>query len=97
MNSHGRQNLESVENTIEKDVVRTDRKKAFYAGEDNPNMETMKCVILETYAKQFRNILLNYAVAYPDVAYIQGMSDLLSPLLFTMRSFLIRFEFIILF
>lgn len=43
-NSHAKEHLESIENTIEKDVVRTDRKKPFYAGEDNPNMETLKYV-----------------------------------------------------
>ncbi|TMS37035.1 hypothetical protein L596_004057 [Steinernema carpocapsae] len=62
----------SVENTIVKDVVRTDRKNPFFAGDNNPNMDTM------------RNILLNYATVYPDINYIQGMSDLLAPLLITL-------------
>lgn len=34
----------SIENTISKDVVRTDRGNPFYAGDDNPNMEVMKSV-----------------------------------------------------
>ncbi|VDM36468.1 unnamed protein product [Toxocara canis] len=63
----------SIENTISKDVVRTDRRNPFYAGDDNPNMEVMK------------NILMNYATVYPDINYIQGMSDLLAPLLSTIR------------
>uniref|UniRef100_F1KVQ5 TBC1 domain family member 16 n=1 Tax=Ascaris suum TaxID=6253 RepID=F1KVQ5_ASCSU len=63
----------SIENTISKDVVRTDRGNPFYAGDDNPNMEVMK------------NILMNYATVYPDINYIQGMSDLLAPLLSTIR------------
>uniref|UniRef100_A0A5S6QHU0 Rab-GAP TBC domain-containing protein n=1 Tax=Trichuris muris TaxID=70415 RepID=A0A5S6QHU0_TRIMR len=59
----------SVEQSIDKDVVRTDRDKPFYAGEGNPNLGLM------------RDILLNYAIFAPKVAYVQGMSDLLSPLL----------------
>ncbi|XP_058790396.1 TBC1 domain family member 16 isoform X2 [Phymastichus coffea] len=54
---------------VEKDVVRTDRGNPYYAGEDNPNIEIMK------------NILLNYAVYNARLGYTQGMSDLLSPLL----------------
>ncbi|XP_016839631.1 TBC1 domain family member 16 isoform X1 [Nasonia vitripennis] len=54
---------------VEKDVVRTDRGNPYYAGEDNPNIEVMK------------NILLNYAVYNACLGYTQGMSDLLSPLL----------------
>ncbi|VDO55067.1 unnamed protein product [Haemonchus placei] len=68
-----KQHWSAVENTILKDVVRTDRKNPYYSGEGNPNIETMK------------NILLNYATAYPHVNYIQGMSDLLAPLLSTIR------------
>ncbi|CAJ0949401.1 unnamed protein product, partial [Mesorhabditis belari] len=64
---------EFLENTVVKDVVRTDRKNPFYAGEGNPNIDIM------------RDILLNYAAMYPDVSYIQGMSDLLAPLLSTLR------------
>ncbi|KAL7295532.1 hypothetical protein TKK_0011176 [Trichogramma kaykai] len=54
---------------VEKDVVRTDRGNPYYAGENNPNIEVMK------------NILLNYAVYNARLGYTQGMSDLLSPLL----------------
>ncbi|EYC34590.1 hypothetical protein Y032_0001g483 [Ancylostoma ceylanicum] len=72
--STSKQHWMGIENTIVKDVVRTDRKNPYYSGEDNPNVETMK------------NILLNYATAYPHVNYIQGMSDLLAPLLSTIRN-----------
>ncbi|VDO60602.1 unnamed protein product [Heligmosomoides polygyrus] len=71
--SSSKQHWTNIENTILKDVVRTDRKNPYYSGEGNPNIETMK------------NILLNYATAYPYVNYIQGMSDLLAPLLSTIR------------
>lgn len=59
----------NVECTVEKDVVRTDRTNPFYAGDDNPNIEIMK------------NILLNYAACNPSLGYTQGMSDLLAPVL----------------
>uniref|UniRef100_A0AC35U4G2 Rab-GAP TBC domain-containing protein n=1 Tax=Rhabditophanes sp. KR3021 TaxID=114890 RepID=A0AC35U4G2_9BILA len=61
----------NVETMITKDVVRTDRKNDFYAGDNNPNLEVMK------------NILMNYAISFPNVNYIQGMSDLLAPILRT--------------
>ncbi|XP_015597803.1 TBC1 domain family member 16 isoform X2 [Cephus cinctus] len=59
---------------VEKDVIRTDRGNPYYAGEDNPNVEIMK------------NILLNYAVYNPRLGYTQGMSDLLAPLLAELNS-----------
>ncbi|NXK96786.1 TBC16 protein, partial [Formicarius rufipectus] len=58
-----------VQFTVDKDVVRTDRSHQFFRGEDNPNVETM------------RRILLNYAVFNPAIGYSQGMSDLVAPLL----------------
>lgn len=58
---------------IEKDVVRTDRVLPFYAGDDNRNV-TMLHDILVTYS--FYNF---------DLGYCQGMSDLLSPILFVME------------
>ncbi|CAI2357165.1 unnamed protein product [Caenorhabditis sp. 36 PRJEB53466] len=63
----------SIENSIMKDVVRTDRKNPFFSGDHNPNIDIMK------------NVLLNYAVMYPEINYIQGMSDLLAPLLSTLK------------
>lgn len=63
----------AVESSIFKDVVRTDRRNSFFAGDENTNLEIMK------------SILLNYAVRFPEVNYIQGMSDLLAPLLSTLQ------------
>ncbi|KAF5725840.1 RabGAP/TBC domain-containing protein isoform 2 [Tripterygium wilfordii] len=57
---------------IEKDVVRTDRSLAFYDGDDNPNVNLL------------RDILLTYSFYNFDLGYCQGMSDLLSPILFVM-------------
>ncbi|NXP79398.1 TBC16 protein, partial [Ramphastos sulfuratus] len=59
----------NIQFTVDKDVVRTDRSNQFFRGEDNPNVETM------------RRILLNYAVFNPTIGYSQGMSDLVAPLL----------------
>ncbi|XP_048347220.1 TBC1 domain family member 16 isoform X3 [Sphaerodactylus townsendi] len=59
----------NVQFTVDKDVVRTDRSNQFFRGENNPNVETM------------RRILLNYAVYSPAIGYSQGMSDLVAPIL----------------
>ncbi|XP_049491507.1 TBC1 domain family member 16 [Panthera uncia] len=59
----------NVQFTVDKDVVRTDRSNQFFRGEDNPNVESM------------RRILLNYAVYNPAIGYSQGMSDLVAPIL----------------
>ncbi|KAK2500242.1 hypothetical protein MC885_018152 [Smutsia gigantea] len=59
----------NVQFTVDKDVVRTDRSNQFFQGEDNPNVESM------------RRILLNYAVYNPAIGYSQGMSDLVAPIL----------------
>ncbi|KAI3754365.1 hypothetical protein L1987_54147 [Smallanthus sonchifolius] len=58
---------------IEKDVVRTDRSLAFYEGDDNPDVRLM------------HDILLTYSFYNFDLGYCQGMSDLLSPILFIMK------------
>ncbi|KAM3300918.1 TBC1 domain family member 17 isoform X1 [Capsicum chacoense] len=58
---------------IEKDVVRTDRSVPFYDGDDNSNV---KCL---------RDILLTYSFYNFDLGYCQGMSDLLSPILYVME------------
>ncbi|XP_059596503.1 uncharacterized protein LOC100260961 isoform X4 [Vitis vinifera] len=58
---------------IEKDVVRTDRSLSFYDGDDNPNVYLL------------RDILLTYSFYNFDLGYCQGMSDLLSPILFVMK------------
>ncbi|KAL3110068.1 hypothetical protein niasHT_015671 [Heterodera trifolii] len=67
------QQMAGVEQSIVKDVLRTDRRNSFFAGEENPNLETMK------------SILLTYATKNPEIGYIQGMSDLLAPLLCTLQ------------
>eukprot|EP00244_Chara_vulgaris_P005353 TRINITY_DN2119_c0_g1_i3.p1 TRINITY_DN2119_c0_g1~~TRINITY_DN2119_c0_g1_i3.p1 ORF type:complete len:735 (+),score=130.92 TRINITY_DN2119_c0_g1_i3:174-2378(+) len=57
---------------VEKDVVRTDRSIPFYEGENNHNVALL------------RNILITYSFYNFDLGYCQGMSDLLSPILYIM-------------
>ncbi|KAF8034512.1 hypothetical protein BT93_C0740 [Corymbia citriodora subsp. variegata] len=58
---------------IDKDVVRTDRSLSFYEGDDNPKVNLL------------RDILLTYSFYNFDLGYCQGMSDLLSPILYVME------------
>lgn len=59
---------------VEKDVNRTDRTMPFYAGANNPNLELLS------------DILMTYVMYNFDLGYVQGMSDLLSPILAVLGS-----------
>ncbi|XP_025420279.1 TBC1 domain family member 15-like isoform X2 [Sipha flava] len=59
---------------IDKDVYRTDRTLDFYAGEENKNLSKL------------HNVLMTYVMYNFDLGYVQGMSDLLSPILMIMNS-----------
>ncbi|XP_069485489.1 TBC1 domain family member 15 isoform X2 [Ambystoma mexicanum] len=59
---------------IEKDVNRTDRTNTFYEGQDNPSL-----ILLH-------DILMTYCMYDFDLGYVQGMSDLLSPILYVMEN-----------
>ena len=72
--------LHTLANTIRKDVWRTDRNHRFYAGDSNKNSESLF------------NILMTYSLANSgnhnspnDSIYVQGMTDLLSPLLYVLK------------
>lgn len=58
---------------VEKDVQRTDRTVEFFAGEDNPNVGRLQ------------DILMTYIMYNFDLGYVQGMSDLLAPILCVMQ------------
>ena len=58
----------------EKDVNRTDRTLEFFAGENNPNLQLLQ------------DILMTYVMYNFDLGYVQGMSDLLSPILCLMTN-----------
>lgn len=66
--------LRDYRSLIEKDVNRTDRTNRFYEGIDNPSL-----VLLH-------DILMTYCMFDFDLGYVQGMSDLLSPILFVMEN-----------
>lgn len=54
---------------IEKDVKRTDRTLEYFAGDDNVNLGILQ------------DILMTYVMYNFDLGYVQGMSDLLAPIL----------------
>lgn len=58
---------------VKKDVDRTDRTYDFYAGDDNPNINTLN------------DILMTFVMYNFDLGYVQGMSDLLSPILYVLK------------
>uniref|UniRef100_A0A8C7KLD8 TBC1 domain family member 15 n=1 Tax=Oncorhynchus kisutch TaxID=8019 RepID=A0A8C7KLD8_ONCKI len=64
--------LRDCRSLIEKDVNRTDRTNRFYEGIDNPGL-----VLLH-------DVLMTYCMYDFDLCYVQGMSDLLSPILYVM-------------
>jgi hypothetical protein len=57
---------------VEKDVNRTDRTHPFYQGDNNKHVEMLS------------DILMTYVMYNFDLGYVQGMSDLLSPILYVM-------------
>ncbi|XP_074662893.1 TBC1 domain family member 15-like [Tubulanus polymorphus] len=59
---------------IEKDVNRTDRTHVFFQGENNPNLQVLN------------DVLMTYCMYNFDLGYVQGMSDLLAPILVVMEN-----------
>ncbi|XP_076054013.1 TBC1 domain family member 15/17 isoform X2 [Oratosquilla oratoria] len=59
---------------IEKDVNRTDRNHPFYEGEKNPNVDLL------------HDVLMTYVMYNFDLGYVQGMSDLLAPILYVAQN-----------
>lgn len=66
--------MKERENLIEKDVQRTDRTHPFFEGDENQNLVMMK------------DILMTYNMYNFDLGYVQGMSDLLSPIMVIMEN-----------
>ncbi|XP_007441051.1 TBC1 domain family member 15 isoform X1 [Python bivittatus] len=66
--------LRDYRSLIEKDVNRTDRTNKFYEGQNNPGL-----ILLH-------DILMTYCMYDFDLGYVQGMSDLLSPILYVMEN-----------
>lgn len=57
---------------LDKDVQRTDRTHPYFVGDDNVNLTTM------------REILMTYNMYDFNLGYVQGMSDLLAPIMVVM-------------
>ncbi|KAM9780156.1 TBC1 domain family member 17 [Neosynchiropus ocellatus] len=66
--------LRGYRNLIERDVNRTDRHNTFFSGNDNPGLTLL------------HDVLMTYCMYNFDLGYVQGMSDLLSPLLFVTQN-----------
>ncbi|XP_043847634.1 TBC1 domain family member 17 [Dromiciops gliroides] len=66
--------LHGYRSLIERDVSRTDRSNKFYEGPGNPGLGLLN------------DILLTYCMYHFDLGYVQGMSDLLSPILFVTQN-----------
>ncbi|XP_030843900.1 TBC1 domain family member 15 isoform X1 [Strongylocentrotus purpuratus] len=64
--------LRDRKSIIDKDVLRTDRIHPYFEGESNPHLDTLY------------SILMTYCMYNFDLGYVQGMSDLLSPMLIIM-------------
>ncbi|KAF3699813.1 TBC1 domain family member 17 [Channa argus] len=62
--------LRGYRSLIERDVSRTDRQNTFFSGNDNPGLTLL------------HDVLMTYCMYNFDLGYVQGMSDLLSPILF---------------
>ncbi|XP_067087930.1 TBC1 domain family member 17 [Osmerus mordax] len=66
--------LRGYRSLIERDVNRTDRQNTFFSGNDNPGL-----VLLH-------DVLMTYCMFNFDLGYVQGMSDLLAPILFVTQN-----------
>ncbi|XP_033080031.1 TBC1 domain family member 17 isoform X2 [Trachypithecus francoisi] len=66
--------LHGYRSLIERDVSRTDRTNKFYEGPENPGLGLLN------------DILLTYCMYHFDLGYVQGMSDLLSPILYVIQN-----------
>uniref|UniRef100_H3CKX8 TBC1 domain family member 15 n=1 Tax=Tetraodon nigroviridis TaxID=99883 RepID=H3CKX8_TETNG len=58
----------------ERDVSRTDRNNTFFSGNDNPGLTLL------------HDVLMTYCMYNFDLGYVQGMSDLLAPVLFVTQN-----------
>ncbi|XP_069047925.1 TBC1 domain family member 17 [Lepisosteus oculatus] len=66
--------LRGYRNLIERDVNRTDRNNPFFSGSENPGLTLL------------HDVLMTYCMYNFDLGYVQGMSDLLSPILFVTQN-----------
>ncbi|KAK9366575.1 rab-GTPase-TBC domain-containing protein [Lipomyces kononenkoae] len=70
-------------NRIEKDVHRTDRNILLFAGEDTPHPDPdspFANIGTNVHLEQLKDMLITYNEYNKSLGYVQGMSDLLSPI-----------------
>lgn len=70
-------------NRIEKDVHRTDRNIPLFAGEDTPHPDPdspFANIGTNVHLEQLKDMLITYNEYNKTLGYVQGMSDLLSPI-----------------
>ncbi|CAF2784107.1 unnamed protein product [Rotaria sp. Silwood2] len=65
--------MDLVLNILDKDVTRTDRTHEYFQGENNAHVQVL------------HDILMTYNMYNFDLGYVQGMNDLLSPILVIME------------
>ncbi|KAK9356395.1 rab-GTPase-TBC domain-containing protein [Lipomyces doorenjongii] len=82
-----RQQIDTVwkdqRNRIEKDVHRTDRNIPLFAGEDTPHPDPdspFANIGTNVHLEQLKDMLITYNEYNKSLGYVQGMSDLLSPI-----------------
>jgi len=77
--------FEEEKHRINKDVHRTDRSVTFFAAEDLPNPDPESPNGTNANLEIMKDILLTYVMSYnPELGYVQGMSDLVAPILVVM-------------
>ena len=62
-----------IPQTIDKDVRRTERKHPFFENDEAEGL------------KMLRRILISLSVYDPELAYVQGMNEIVAPLLLTLK------------
>ena len=73
--------MEDSIRVVDKDVFRTDRTVPFY----HPNPKTMEEDLRLENLRTLQQLLLAYYAYDQELEYVQGMADLLSPILYVMR------------
>ncbi|KAG2179000.1 hypothetical protein INT43_001849, partial [Umbelopsis isabellina] len=81
----GTTKFEEEKHRITKDVHRTDRTVAFFAGEELPNPDPDANMGTNANLETMKDMLLTYVIGYnPELGYVQGMSDLIAPIFVVM-------------
>ncbi|ORX48501.1 RabGAP/TBC [Hesseltinella vesiculosa] len=72
--------LQDQKQRIDKDVHRTDRTTSFYSKETIPNNNPSMSISSNENLEALKRLLYAYNIYNSELGYVQGMSDLLSPL-----------------